>query len=249
MSIKRDSHVHSFLTARQKRFEKKIKCQHTFLIKFSILPPLKLLKVVKRQSSLEFTSNLELSSDEENDESMYSIDSDHQTLGSKGRNIYMFSKFMRDLEELIEMEQPAFEKKITEMSSSLSMPTQDVNDKQPQTNKIDRKDSGISLTKTNSKSLLEGSDDENSDMDSETDDDEEENREIARCLLIDKLVKEANLKRCYGRWSTREIHEVKFNEDKLTIQFRTGRLGSFALALNSFCNFPFQSWELKPEFK
>lgn len=206
-----------------------------------------MLKVVKRQNSLEFTSNLELSSDEENDESMYSVDSDHLAPGSKG-NIYMFSKFMRDLEELIDMEQPAFEKKIAEMSSNLSMPTTEVNEKQPPTT-VERKDSGLSLTKTNSKSLLEGSDDENSDIDSETDDDEEDNREIARCLLIDKIVKEANLKRCRGRWSTREIHEVKFNEDKLTIQFRTGRLGSFALALNRYCNFPFQSWELKPEFK
>lgn len=178
---------------------------------------------------------------------MYSIDSDHLSLGNKA-NIYMFSKFMRDLEELIDMEQPAFEKKITEMSSSLSMTTTETNEKQqPQASIIDRKDSGISLTKTNSKSLLEaGSDDENSDIDSETDD-EEENQEIARCLLIDRIVKEANLKRCRGRWSTREIHEVKFNEDKLTIQFRTGRLGSFALALNRYCNFPFQSWELKPE--
>lgn len=209
----------------------------------------KVLKVVKRrQNSLEFTSNLELSTDEENDESMYSIDSDHLAPGNKS-NVYMFSKFMRDLEELIDMEQPAFEKKITEMSSSLSMATTETNERQQQpqtTSTIDRKDSGISLTKTNSKSLLEGSDDENSDLDSETDD-EEENEEIARCLLIDKMAKEANLKRCRGRWSTREIHEVKFNEDKLTIQFRTGRLGSFALALNRYCNFPFQSWELKPE--
>lgn len=158
----------------------------------------------------------------------------------------MFSKFMRDLEELIDMEQPTFEKKVMEISSNLSMTNAEMNEKQ--TSAIDRKDSGISLTKTNSKSLLEGSDDD-SDAESQTDDDEEENKEIARCSLIDKIVKEANMKRCRGRWSTRDIHDVKFNEDKLTIQFRTGRLGSFALALNRYCNFPFQSWELKPEFK
>lgn len=154
---------------------------------------------------------------------------------------------MRDLEDLIDMEQPTFEKKITEMSSSLSIAAE-MSEKQTTTSLIDRKDSGISLTKTNSKSLLEGSDDD-SDADSETDDDEEESREMQRCSLIDKIVKEANVKRCRGRWSTRDIHDVKFNEDKLTIQFRTGRLGSFALALNRYCNFPFQSWELKPEFK
>lgn len=188
---------------------------------------------------------LEFSSDEENDESMYSIDSDHLNVGSAKMSVYMFSKFMRDLEELIDMEQPTYEKKITEMSSNLSM-TAEVNEKQ--TSIIDRKDSGLSLTKTNSKSILEGSDDD-SDAESETDDDEEENREIARCALIDSIVKEANMERCRGRWSTRDVHDVKFNEDKLTIQFRTGRLGSFALALNRYCNFPFQSWEVKPEFK
>lgn len=157
----------------------------------------------------------------------------------------MFSKFMRDLEELIDIEQPTFEKKILEISSNLSMSAAENDRKSSIT---DRKDSGLSLTKTNSKSLLEGSDDD-SDAESGTDDDEEENREIARCSLIDSIVKEANIARCRGRWSTRDVHDVKFNEDKLTIQFRTGRLGSFALALNRYCNFPFQSWELKPEFK
>lgn len=152
---------------------------------------------------------------------------------------------MRDLEELIDIEQPTFEKKILEISSNLSMSAAENDRKSSIT---DRKDSGLSLTKTNSKSLLEGSDDD-SDAESGTDDDEEENREIARCSLIDSIVKEANIARCRGRWSTRDVHDVKFNEDKLTIQFRTGRLGSFALALNRYCNFPFQSWELKPEFK
>lgn len=28
-----------------------------------------------------------------------------------------------------------------------------------------------------------------------------------------------------GKWSTRDVHDTKFNEDKLSIQFRTGRLG------------------------
>lgn len=28
-----------------------------------------------------------------------------------------------------------------------------------------------------------------------------------------------------GKWSARDIHDTKFNEDKLSIQFRTGRLG------------------------
>lgn len=28
-----------------------------------------------------------------------------------------------------------------------------------------------------------------------------------------------------GKWTGRDIHDTKFNEDKLSIQFRTGRLG------------------------
>ncbi len=170
---------------------------------------------------------------------------------SKAKNSYMLSKFMCDLEELIDMEQPEFEKKITEMSSTLSMPTTaETSEKQQQpAAPIDRNDSGISLTKTNSKSLLEGSDDDNSDIESETDDEEEENEKIAKTLLSEKIVNEAKLKRCGGRWSTRDIHEIKYNEDKMTIQFRTGRLGSFAFALNRYCNFPFQSWDIKPELR
>lgn len=52
-----------------------------------------------------------------------------------------------------------------------------------------------------------------------------------------------------GRWSTRDIHDPKFNEEKLAIQFRAGRLGSFGLAVNWYANLPFQTWECKPDVK
>lgn len=52
-----------------------------------------------------------------------------------------------------------------------------------------------------------------------------------------------------GRWSIRDIHDSKFNEDKLAIQFRSGRLGVFGLAVNWFSNLPFQTWDLKPDLK
>lgn len=198
----------------------------------------KILKVVKDRSRFELSAGLEFSSDEENDESMYSVDSDQMSGNS---NVYMFSSFMRDLEDLIDLEIPSFEKKIAEMSSNLSM-TSEVNDKVN-----DRKDSGISLAKTNSKSLL---DDSEGDSEAESDtDNEEQDEETANNAIIDNMVKDANIRRCSGRWSTRDIHEVKFNEDKLTIQFRSGRLGSFAFASSRYCNFPYQSWESKPEFK
>lgn len=40
-----------------------------------------------------------------------------------------------------------------------------------------------------------------------------------------KLLNEATFTQ--GKWSTRDVHDTKFNEDKLSIQFRTGRLGDF----------------------
>lgn len=48
-------------------------------------------------------------------------------------------------------------------------------------------------------------------------------------------------------WSTEDIHDIKYNEEKQTITFRTGRLGLHGLAGYRFVNLPFQSWELKPE--
>lgn len=200
----------------------------------------KILKVVKDRSRFELSPGLEFSSDEENDESMYSVDSDQM---ASNANVYMFSKFMRDLEDLIDLEIPTFEKKIAEMSSNLSMASE-ANEKAA----VDRKDSGISLTKTNSKSLLDVSSEGDSEAESDTDNDEQED-EHASNAMIDTMVKDANIRRCSGRWTTRDIHDMKFNEDKLTIQFRTGRLGSFSFASNRYSNFPYQSWESKPEFK
>lgn len=145
---------------------------------------------------------------------------------------------MRDLEDLSDMEFPSFDRKVAEISSNLSM-TSEVDEE------YDRQNSRISLIKTNSKSLLDESTGTDSDADSDTDQEEVEDD----IILIDAAVRQANIKRCSGRWSTRDIHDVKFNEDKLTIQFRTGRLGTFGLASNRYSNFPYQSWEIKPEFK
>ncbi|XP_077263011.1 dynein axonemal intermediate chain 7 homolog [Temnothorax americanus] len=48
-------------------------------------------------------------------------------------------------------------------------------------------------------------------------------------------------------WSTQDVHDIKYNEEKQTMTFRTGRLGVHGLATFKFINIPFQSWELKPE--
>ncbi|XP_044014510.1 dynein axonemal intermediate chain 7-like isoform X1 [Aphidius gifuensis] len=47
-------------------------------------------------------------------------------------------------------------------------------------------------------------------------------------------------------WSTKNIHDIKYNEEKQIITFRTGKLGIHGLAGFKFVNLPFQSWEIKP---
>ncbi|XP_076280139.1 dynein axonemal intermediate chain 7 [Lasioglossum baleicum] len=50
-------------------------------------------------------------------------------------------------------------------------------------------------------------------------------------------------------WSTKDVHDIKYNEEKQTIAFRSGKLGVHGLAAYKFANLPFQSWELKPEMR
>lgn len=49
------------------------------------------------------------------------------------------------------------------------------------------------------------------------------------------------------KWSTENVHDVKYNEEKQQIAFRTGRLGVHGFVAYKFVNLPFQNWELKPE--
>ncbi|XP_017779313.1 PREDICTED: protein CASC1-like [Nicrophorus vespilloides] len=48
-------------------------------------------------------------------------------------------------------------------------------------------------------------------------------------------------------WTTRDIHDFKFFEDKGYMTFRTGKFGAFALANFKYPNLPFQAWEIRPE--
>ncbi|XP_025199256.1 axonemal 84 kDa protein-like [Melanaphis sacchari] len=48
-------------------------------------------------------------------------------------------------------------------------------------------------------------------------------------------------------WTTEFIYDIRFNEEKQMVSFRAGRMGSFGLAVNRYTNFPFQSWEIRPE--
>lgn len=47
-------------------------------------------------------------------------------------------------------------------------------------------------------------------------------------------------------WTTKNVHDVKHNEEKQTIQFRTGKFGPFAMAVYRYNSMPFQAWEIKP---
>lgn len=50
-------------------------------------------------------------------------------------------------------------------------------------------------------------------------------------------------------WTKADVHDFKHIEESGMVQFRTGRFGSFAFAINRYANFPFQAWEMKPETK
>ncbi|KAH1003077.1 dynein axonemal intermediate chain 7 isoform X2 [Dendroctonus ponderosae] len=50
-----------------------------------------------------------------------------------------------------------------------------------------------------------------------------------------------------NQWSTAEIHDVKHNEDKCTLSFRTGVFGVYGLATCRYANLPFQAYDIKPE--
>jgi Cancer susceptibility candidate 1 C-terminal len=47
-------------------------------------------------------------------------------------------------------------------------------------------------------------------------------------------------------WSTEDLHDLKFNEEKQILSFRAGRLGPLAIAAFRYVNLPYQTWELKP---
>ena len=48
-----------------------------------------------------------------------------------------------------------------------------------------------------------------------------------------------------GYWSTEGFFDVKFDEGKQTLSFRTINFGIFALSAFRFSNLPLQSWELR----
>ncbi|XP_050685725.1 dynein axonemal intermediate chain 7 isoform X3 [Leptidea sinapis] len=48
-------------------------------------------------------------------------------------------------------------------------------------------------------------------------------------------------------WTTNYVNDYKFNEDKFTIQFRTGVLWPIGIATLRYSNLPYQGWDLRPD--
>ncbi|XP_061727961.1 dynein axonemal intermediate chain 7-like isoform X1 [Cydia pomonella] len=48
-------------------------------------------------------------------------------------------------------------------------------------------------------------------------------------------------------WTSNYINDYKFNEDKLTVQFRTGVLWPIGIATLRYSNMPYQGWDMRPD--
>ncbi|XP_063926331.1 axoneme-associated protein mst101(2)-like isoform X2 [Zophobas morio] len=50
-------------------------------------------------------------------------------------------------------------------------------------------------------------------------------------------------------WSKQEVHDLKHNEEKGQLSFRTRKGAIFGLAVYRYANLPYQAWEMRPEAK
>lgn len=203
----------------------------------------KILKIVRRSGNIS-SEEEKITNKEDDDDDGEKADADEETRANI-KNVYLLSEFIKELEELSDMQRPPFDRKIDQIKTNLAKTNNESSKAHDRNVNSTEK---ISLSKRNSKNQMLETNEADSDADSDTDNEEIE-RENEHRSMIDSKFKSANFKRCFGRWSTRDIHDTKFNEEKLTVQFRTGRLGFFGLATNRFSNFPYQSWDFKPEFK
>ncbi|XP_029720392.2 dynein axonemal intermediate chain 7 isoform X1 [Aedes albopictus] len=192
----------------------------------------KILKIWNRRNKLSYPCIPEESDDQDDYD-----DSDNDVAASAGngksrKKQYMFSKFMKDLDELIDAKTPKFEFKIEEIVTTVT--------------KADQGRQSVMIVR--SEERARDRDRKAKVQKSKFDSDDEEVdygdiQEVGNYVMVDRE------KEYVGKWSTRDIHDVKFNEDKLTIQFRIGRLGAIGFAANRYSNLPYQSWELKPDLK
>ncbi|XP_058826018.1 dynein axonemal intermediate chain 7 [Topomyia yanbarensis] len=190
----------------------------------------KILKIWDRKSKQCYPSL-----PEESDDPGEYDDSDNdggKPVSSSRKKQYLFSKFMKDLDELIDTKTPKFDFKIEEIVATVGKAEQGRHSilfmrAEERARERERK-------KPVQKSKFD-SDDEAVDYG--------DILEVGNYVMVDRE------REYVGKWTTRDIHDVKFNEDKLTIQFRIGRLGAIGFAANRYSNLPYQTWELKPDIK
>lgn len=190
------------------------------------------------------------------------------------QSTYMFSQLLNDLNGLWEQQEPFFERQSDEHSEMLSMSVTDGQDSVDAESESNFKDMSFLRTgsdypfsflpvpaKEETIDEAKKSEDEESEEDSVDIDDDVENENLERSLAmtfqskwiqlncIEFFSDSEDIHPPIGRWSVRDVHDPKFNEEKLAIQFRSGRLGHFGLAVNWYSNLPYQTWELKPNVK
>lgn len=160
--------------------------------------------------------------------------------------VYMFSKLINDLDELCELQRPVIVKRIEEISERLS------NTRTEEAENLDVESemnySELSFNRMNPIEL-EQPKNELEVVVSDDSDDSDCDSLLSESGNESDIEHQADINRDkeFGRWSIRDVHDPKFNEDKLALQFRSGRLGYFGLAVNWYGNFPFQTWDLKPD--
>ncbi|XP_055915568.1 dynein axonemal intermediate chain 7 isoform X2 [Eupeodes corollae] len=201
-------------------------------------------------------------------------DVDDMTKGAKP-SAYMFSQLLEDLDRLCDEQIPCFNKPDEQPSSSVSSLTGSeigegvvlIGQLTPEQS-AGRKLSACILTQdfqvtppmamVVKSSAEENYDDGNPEEKTESSSEYEDDEDLSKQLIGDpsnngnQYCKEDIPRNSFitvGKWSLRDIHDTKFNEDKLAIQFRAGCLGTFGFAMNRYCNMPYQTWELKPDQK
>ncbi|KAL9696467.1 hypothetical protein quinque_016046 [Culex quinquefasciatus] len=190
----------------------------------------KILKIWNRRNKLSYPA-LPEESDDQGDYDDSDNDNGAGTSTKTKKKQYLFSAFLKDLDELIEVKTPKFECKMEEIVATVS--------------KADQGRQTVQIVKTDERTRDR---DRKKVQKSKFDSDDEE-FDYGDILEVGNYVMVDREKEYVGKWSTRDIHDVKFNEDKLTIQFRIGRLGAIGFAANRYSNLPYQSWEMKPDIK
>lgn len=189
--------------------------------------------------------------------------SDQKAVPQDRKDVYMLSRFLKDLDKLKLAQCPKFQKTLND-SLILNSPKKERGSSAAE-GQGEIVGAGDAQVWANALKIIEGDEMKR-----------EESRgsfvEDEKCRFCQEKEEAGKSYSNMGHWSSRDVHDVKFNEDKFTIQFRTGRLGYFGFAANRYSNLPFQvdlefrtfslfaiiqalnlfyfqTWELKPDTK